>query len=387
MFAVFPGLVPRAEPKPQPSSSPATKPGSRWSGARRPAIPWRSTVRGQDVFGLTVKTQFNRASDWRIAGYTGRMRCGVTGGITGRGADLLIIDGPIKDALEASSETYRDRAWNWYTSTARTREPKRRDHRDSARRQRLGGDVIGRAHVLVTHAQIGLAKVRERMPKAPGTRGQLRGATPGPMPGGARVTRPGVSTVPTLAELGVTRTEMKRGQALLRLPVKLQEAVAQRETTLSKVLHQVKRVIRRQKVEAQSRVAALDAVIVQSDWRSWLEAQDLCDLLLTDPPYSTDVADICTFAHDWLPAALAKVKPTGRAYVCVGAYPDELAAYLSAPRASLILAQVLVSLDLSEHDGSDADAGLQTELASHSVSAWSEGSGANKNSAASSGIP
>jgi predicted phage terminase large subunit-like protein len=74
------------------------------------------------VFGLKVRTQFNRSSDWRIEGHTGRMRCvGVVGGITGRGANLLIIDDPIKDALEASSETYRDRAWNWYTSTARTR--------------------------------------------------------------------------------------------------------------------------------------------------------------------------------------------------------------------------------------------------------------------------
>ena len=50
------------------------------------------------------------------------MQCvGMTGGITGRGANLLIIDDPIKDALEASSEVYRDRAWNWYAATARTR--------------------------------------------------------------------------------------------------------------------------------------------------------------------------------------------------------------------------------------------------------------------------
>lgn len=77
---------------------------------------------GGDVFGIKVRTQFNRSTDWRIDGHTGRMRCvGVVGGITGRGANLLIIDDPIKDALEASSETYRDRAWNWYTSTARTR--------------------------------------------------------------------------------------------------------------------------------------------------------------------------------------------------------------------------------------------------------------------------
>lgn len=48
---------------------------------------------------------------------------------------------------------------------------------------------------------------------------------------------------------------------------------------------------------------------------------DTFDLLLTDPPYSTDVEDIEAFAAERLPLALAKVKPTGRAYICIGAYP------------------------------------------------------------------
>jgi hypothetical protein len=52
------------------------------------------------------------------------------------------------------------------------------------------------------------------------------------------------------------------------------------------------------------------------------------DLLLTDPPYSTDVPDIAAFARRWLPLALSRVKPTGRAYVFIGAYPHELHAYL-----------------------------------------------------------
>lgn len=56
---------------------------------------------------------------------------------------------------------------------------------------------------------------------------------------------------------------------------------------------------------------------------------DTFDLLLTDPPYSTDIDDIVSFAAKWLPLALAKVKRTGRAYVCIGAYPAELLAYLS----------------------------------------------------------
>jgi DNA modification methylase len=53
------------------------------------------------------------------------------------------------------------------------------------------------------------------------------------------------------------------------------------------------------------------------------------DLLFTDPPYSTDVEDIYSFAKQWLPQALKKIKPNGRAFICIGAYPKELNAYLS----------------------------------------------------------
>lgn len=53
------------------------------------------------------------------------------------------------------------------------------------------------------------------------------------------------------------------------------------------------------------------------------------DLLITDPPYSTDVDDIESFVDSWLDDALAKVKDSGRAYICIGAYPKELSAYLS----------------------------------------------------------
>ncbi len=54
------------------------------------------------------------------------------------------------------------------------------------------------------------------------------------------------------------------------------------------------------------------------------------DLLLTDPPYSTDVDDIEKFVDSWLYNALDNVKDTGFAYIFIGAYPDELRAYLNA---------------------------------------------------------
>ncbi len=78
-------------------------------------------------------------------------------------------------------------------------------------------------------------------------------------------------------------------------------------------------------------------------WDEWLPSQPECDLLLTDPPYMTDVEDVAEFAEHWLPEGLLKVKDTGRAYVCIGAYPDELHAYLNIePPTHLVLEQVLV---------------------------------------------
>lgn len=67
------------------------------------------------------------------------------------------------------------------------------------------------------------------------------------------------------------------------------------------------------------------------------------DLLLTDPPYSTDVPDLDAFIDSWLFKALDGVKDTGFAYVFIGAYPNELKAYLNAKIPDhLTLEQVLV---------------------------------------------
>lgn len=64
-----------------------------------------------------------RTSDYfEIVGHSGSYRsAGVGGGLTGMGADILIIDDPIKDRAEASSSTIRQKVWDWYTSTAYTR--------------------------------------------------------------------------------------------------------------------------------------------------------------------------------------------------------------------------------------------------------------------------
>jgi predicted phage terminase large subunit-like protein len=46
---------------------------------------------------------------------------GAEGSVTGRGADLLLMDDPIKSRDEAESATIRDKVWNFFTSAAYTR--------------------------------------------------------------------------------------------------------------------------------------------------------------------------------------------------------------------------------------------------------------------------
>jgi hypothetical protein len=87
------------------------------------------------------------------------------------------------------------------------------------------------------------------------------------------------------------------------------------------------------------------AFIDEASCFDWLADQPPCDLLITDPPYSTDIDNIEDFAASWLPRALDTVKPTGRAYICIGAYPREITAYLDVVARfdlPLTLQQVLV---------------------------------------------
>ena len=55
----------------------------------------------------------------RVAG--GYRAVGVGGGLTGFGADILLIDDPVANADDANSEVVRESTWNWYATVARTR--------------------------------------------------------------------------------------------------------------------------------------------------------------------------------------------------------------------------------------------------------------------------
>ena len=51
----------------------------------------------------------------------GYVAAGVGGGITGKGAHVLLIDDPVKNAEEADSSDNREKVWEWYLSTAYSR--------------------------------------------------------------------------------------------------------------------------------------------------------------------------------------------------------------------------------------------------------------------------
>jgi len=74
---------------------------------------------------------------------------------------------------------------------------------------------------------------------------------------------------------------------------------------------------------------ALKPTVYRTDALSLLKTikDGSVDLIITDPPYATDIEDIAAFAKSWVPVAMKKLAKTGRAYICTGAYPAELAAY------------------------------------------------------------
>lgn len=73
-------------------------------------------------FGVQVRKDSRAADHWDLFGHTGGMNtAGVDGAITGRGADVLLIDDPVKNAREALSPAIRAATIDWFNSTAYTR--------------------------------------------------------------------------------------------------------------------------------------------------------------------------------------------------------------------------------------------------------------------------
>jgi hypothetical protein len=70
---------------------------------------------------VALRPGVQKANNWRTLQGGGLLATGIGGPLTGHGANILIIDDPIKNREEAESPTVRQKAWDWFTSTALTR--------------------------------------------------------------------------------------------------------------------------------------------------------------------------------------------------------------------------------------------------------------------------
>ena len=77
---------------------------------------------GMDIFGIRIALDNANATNWGIEKHSGGMiSAGIGGAITGQGADLLIVDDPIKNRQEAESQTYRENIWAEWKDTLSSR--------------------------------------------------------------------------------------------------------------------------------------------------------------------------------------------------------------------------------------------------------------------------
>jgi predicted phage terminase large subunit-like protein len=82
----------------------------------------RELVRDQSaMLGYGLSREDRAAARWRTTNHSDYYACGIRGPITGRRADLVLIDDPIKSHTEADSASARDSLWNWYRSDLATR--------------------------------------------------------------------------------------------------------------------------------------------------------------------------------------------------------------------------------------------------------------------------
>lgn len=80
------------------------------------------TQYGKELFGIKISNDKNTARDFELEGTKGSMISrGIMTGVTGRQCHLLIIDDPIKNRQEAMSEVYRDRLYQEWLNSFKTR--------------------------------------------------------------------------------------------------------------------------------------------------------------------------------------------------------------------------------------------------------------------------
>lgn len=92
---------------------------SRFGGKVRNLV---RTPEYQRVFsGTRLAADSQAKGEWETDEGGFYFATGVGGGVTGRRADLAVIDDPIRGRKDADSELVRDNTWNWYIDDLRTR--------------------------------------------------------------------------------------------------------------------------------------------------------------------------------------------------------------------------------------------------------------------------
>lgn len=75
-----------------------------------------------EIFDMQLDPRQSSATDFKIKDARGGMISrGVGGALTGEGADLIIIDDPIRNRQDANSPAYREKVWNEWKATIQTR--------------------------------------------------------------------------------------------------------------------------------------------------------------------------------------------------------------------------------------------------------------------------
>ncbi len=82
----------------------------------------RSLITAQrDYLGFNISSNQRALDTWSTTQGGDYVSTGVRGAITGRRADLIIIDDPIRSQAEAENGTQRSHIWEWYKSDIATR--------------------------------------------------------------------------------------------------------------------------------------------------------------------------------------------------------------------------------------------------------------------------
>lgn len=97
----------------------------------------RNIIRSNPALGLKLADDNGSASEWEIERDEidpddpnldplaqqrgGLVSVGIGAGLTGRPADLLIIDDPVKDRKQAESKAIQETVWDWWTDVASSR--------------------------------------------------------------------------------------------------------------------------------------------------------------------------------------------------------------------------------------------------------------------------